>query len=75
MGPHQIFKRRIMKTYRVTRTITIKVYDYIQAESQEEAQNQVDQMKSVLGEISDSGLSNRHIAVAYEDYNEKVEEA
>jgi thymidylate synthase len=64
-----------MKTYRVTRTITIKVYDYIQAESQEEAQNQVDQMKSVLGEISDSGLKDRHIAVAYEDYNEKVEEA
>ena len=64
-----------MNTYRVTKTITVKVYDYIQAESLEDAKNQVDQSRSLLGEISDSGLSNRHVAVVYDDYNEKVEEA
>jgi hypothetical protein len=63
-----------MKTYKIEREITVKVYDYIEAESQEDAQNKVDNMPSLLCEISDTGLKNRHIAVAYVDYGESVDE-
>ena len=63
-----------MNTYRVTRTITVKVYDYIEAENQEDAQVKVNSMRPLLNEVADA-VSNRHVSVLYDDYVETVEEA
>ena len=67
-------KRRIMKKYRVTRELTVKVYDYVDAEDQESAQDKANEMTPLLNEVADA-LSNRHVAVVYMDCNENIEEA
>lgn len=58
------------KVYRVERSLVITVYDYIVAESEEDANKKVSELKSIAAEISQAGLSNNHASISYTEYDE-----
>ena len=58
------------KIYRVERSLTLIVYDYIVAENEEDATKKVNELKSIAAEISQAGLSNNHASVSYTEYDE-----
>lgn len=58
------------KVYCVERSLVITVYDYIVAESEEDATKKIDELKSIAAEISQAGLSANHASVSYTEYDE-----
>jgi len=60
-----------MKMYRVERKVTVKVYDYLSAENEESLKQKIEDMGSLIGEISNKAkLSDSHAAVSYVNYND-----
>ena len=63
-----------MKMYRVERKVTVKVYDYISAKNEEILKAKIEDMDSLIGEISNKAkLSDSHAAVSYSEYEENYE--
>lgn len=60
-----------MKMYRVEREIKVKVYDYLSAENEEILKQKIEDMDSLIGEISNKAkLSDSHASVSYTEYEE-----
>ena len=63
-----------MKMYRVERQIMVKVYDYLSAENEEALKQKIEDMDSLINEISNKAkLSVFHACVFYENYNDSYE--
>lgn len=58
--------------YRVEREIRVVVYDYVEADSEEQAIEKANDLPSLIGEISKGGLSEHHASVSYNRYDEQV---
>ena len=56
--------------YKVIREIKVRVIDFVEAEDKKSA---ADNLKSLIAEISDSGLMNSHTCVMYDNYTETIE--
>lgn len=61
-----------MSTYKVTRTLTVKVYDYITAESPEDAEKKASVMEPLVCEVGDV-LNHRHAVINYCDGDKTIE--
>ena len=60
-----------MKMYRVEREIKVKVYDYLSAENEEILKAKIEDMDSLIGEISNKAhLTDSHASVSYTGYEE-----
>ena len=60
-----------MKMYRVEREIKVKVYDYLSAENEEFLKVKIENMGSLIGEISKNArLTDSHASVSYTGYEE-----
>ena len=58
--------------YRVERTVKVTTIDYIEAESEEALISQLENSKSLAGDISALGLADIHQTVSYCSQNEKI---
>ena len=60
-----------MKMYRVEREIKVKVYDYLSAENEEFLKVKIENMGSLIGEISNKArLMDSHASVSYTGHKE-----
>lgn len=62
-----------MPRFKVTRKITVKVYDYVNANDWEAAKVAVNEMPGLLTEVSRGVDGSGHAAVVYKDYTERIE--
>ena len=62
-----------MPRFKVTREITVKVYDYVNANDWETAKVAVNDMPGLLTEVARGVGRGGHAAVVYKDYTEKIE--
>jgi hypothetical protein len=56
--------------YKLIREIKVRVIDFVEAEDKKSA---ADNLKSLIAEISDSGLMDNHTCVMYDNYTETIE--
>lgn len=59
-----------MAKYRIKREIRVTVYDYLEAENEQILEQKIDDMDSLIGEISHKAdLMHNHASVKYDRYD------
>ena len=61
-----------MAKFKVTRPVVVTVTDYMEADTEQEIWDRINNGKSVAGEISGYGIANNHLSVKYEFLDDTV---